>query len=84
MRITPSEVGDGDVVAVDDDQDLLEAVLSADQVLKDQALQMRAALEASGLDDGPISVHDKMVVMGLPGRSQGHCAIARRTRGSMG
>ncbi len=27
---------------------------------------MRAALEASGLDHGPISVHDKMVAMGLP------------------
>ena len=27
---------------------------------------MRAALEASGLDHGPISVHDKMHVMGLP------------------
>jgi len=37
----------------------------SDQV-KDQALQVRAALEASGLDHGPISVHDKMVAMGLP------------------
>ena len=27
---------------------------------------MRAALEASGLDHGPISVHDKMAAMGLP------------------
>ena len=27
---------------------------------------MRAALEASGLDHGPISVHDKMHAMGLP------------------
>ncbi len=34
--------------------------------LKDQALQVRAALEASGLDHGPISVHDKMTAMGLP------------------
>lgn len=33
--------------------------------VKDQALQVRAALEASGLDHGPISVHDKMAAMGL-------------------
>lgn len=32
---------------------------------KEQALQVRAALEASGLDHGPISVHDKMQAMGL-------------------
>lgn len=32
---------------------------------KAQAVQVRAALEASGLDHGPISVHDKMHVMGL-------------------
>ena len=30
-----------------------------------QALQVRAALESSGLDHGPISVHDKMKAMGL-------------------
>lgn len=34
--------------------------------VKDQALQVRAALEASGLDHGPVSVHDKMEAMGLP------------------
>ena len=34
--------------------------------VKNQALQVRAALEASGLDHGPISVHDKMHAMGLP------------------
>lgn len=33
--------------------------------VKEQALQVRAALEASGLDHGPISVHDKMHTMGL-------------------
>lgn len=33
--------------------------------VKEQALQVRTALEASGLDHGPISVHDKMHVMGL-------------------
>jgi putative transposase len=36
----------------------------ADEV-KAQAVQVRAALEASGLDHGPISVHDKMHAMGL-------------------
>jgi putative transposase len=30
-----------------------------------EAVQVRAALEASGLDHGPISVHDKMRAMGL-------------------
>ncbi len=33
--------------------------------VKHQALQVRAALESSGLDHGPISVHDKMHAMGL-------------------
>lgn len=33
--------------------------------VKEQAVQVRAALEASGLDYGPISVHDKMHAMGL-------------------
>jgi putative transposase len=36
-----------------------------DQV-KEQAVGVRAALEASGLDHGPISVHEKMRAMGLP------------------
>lgn len=34
--------------------------------VKAQAVAVRAALEASGLDHGPISVHDKMHAMGLP------------------
>lgn len=34
--------------------------------VKAQAVQVRAALESSGLDHGPISVHDKMTAMGLP------------------
>jgi putative transposase len=34
--------------------------------VKEQAIGVRAALEASGLDHGPISVHDKMRAMGLP------------------
>jgi putative transposase len=33
--------------------------------VKTQAVQVRAALEASGLDHGPISVHEKMKTMGL-------------------
>ena len=33
--------------------------------IKQQALGVRAALESSGLDHGPISVHDKMHAMGL-------------------
>lgn len=33
--------------------------------LKAQAVAVRAALEASGLDHGPISVHEKMRTMGL-------------------
>ncbi len=37
-----------------------------DQETKDQAISVRAALETSGLDHGPISVHDKMASMGLP------------------
>lgn len=32
---------------------------------KDEALRVRAALESSGLDHGPISVHDKMVALGM-------------------
>lgn len=33
--------------------------------VKEQAVAVRAALEASGLDHGPISVHEKMRAMGL-------------------
>lgn len=33
--------------------------------VKQQAIDVRAAMEASGLDHGPISVHDKMHAMGL-------------------
>lgn len=36
----------------------------ADEVKK-QAVAVRAALEASGLDHGPISVHDKMTAIGM-------------------
>ena len=34
--------------------------------LKAQAVVVRAALEASGLDHGPINVHEKMRTMGFP------------------
>lgn len=33
--------------------------------VKQQALGVRAALESSGLDHGPISVHDKMLALGI-------------------
>lgn len=33
--------------------------------VREQAIKVRAALEASGLDHGPISVHEKMRMMGL-------------------
>lgn len=33
--------------------------------LKQETLKVRAALESSGLDHGPISVHDKMVSLGM-------------------
>jgi putative transposase len=44
--------------------------------VKEQALQVRAALEASGLDHGPISVHDKMHAMGL-GQVPSTASLAR-------
>lgn len=33
--------------------------------VKQQAVRVRAALESSGLDHGPISVHDKMLAVGM-------------------
>jgi putative transposase len=44
--------------------------------VKAQAVGVRAALEASGLDYGPISVHDKMHAMGL-GRVPSTASLAR-------
>ncbi|WP_425560807.1 helix-turn-helix domain-containing protein, partial [Microbacterium paludicola] len=38
---------------------------SVTAAVKADAIAVRAALERSGLDHGPISVHDKMLVMGL-------------------
>lgn len=46
---------------------------------KTWALQVRAALEASGLDHGPISVHDKMRALGFP-RVPSIAALARMFR----
>ena len=39
--------------------------LKLTDVVREQAIGVRAALEASGLDHGPISVHDKMCAMGM-------------------
>lgn len=47
--------------------------------VKAQAVAVRAALEASGLDHGPISVHDKMRAMGLP-QVPSTAALARTFR----
>ncbi len=48
--------------------------------VKGQAVQVRAALEASGLDHGPISVHDKMRAMGLDAPSVASLARIFRER----
>lgn len=48
---------------------------------KQQALEVRASLEASGWDHGPISVHDKMLAMGLPAPSIASLARIFRERG---
>ena len=43
--------------------------------VKDQAVKVRAAMESSGLDHGPISVHDKMKSLGMDAPST--AALAR-------
>lgn len=53
--------------------------ISADQ--RRQALAVRAALASSGLDNGPISVHDKMEAMGLPAPSPASLARIFRAEG---
>ncbi len=35
------------------------------EALKDEAVKVRSAMESSGLDHGPISVHDKMLSLGM-------------------
>lgn len=52
-----------------------------DETVKDQAVNVRAALEASGWDAGPISVHDKMTAMGLDAPSVASLARIFRERG---
>lgn len=49
--------------------------------LKDQAVVVRNALEASGWDHGPISVYDKMLAMGLQPPSVASLARIFRERG---
>lgn len=46
-----------------------------EETVKDQAVKVRAALESSGLDHGPISVHDKMKALGMAAPST--AALAR-------
>jgi putative transposase len=48
--------------------------------LKDEALKVRAALESSGLDHGPISVHDKMLSLGMQAPSMASLARIFRER----
>nr|WP_235045974.1 integrase core domain-containing protein [Paeniglutamicibacter gangotriensis] len=48
--------------------------------LKDESLKVRAALESSGLDHGPISVHDKMLSLGMQAPSVASLARIFRER----
>ena len=48
--------------------------------LKDAAVKVRAALESSGLDHGPISVHDKMASLGMQAPSVASLARIFRER----
>jgi putative transposase len=52
-----------------------------DATTKEQALGVRAALESSGLDYGPISVHDKMLALGLDAPSVASLARIFRETG---
>ncbi len=49
--------------------------------IKDQAAAVRASLASSGLDHGPVSVHDKMKQMGLDAPSPAWLARLFRERG---
>lgn len=49
--------------------------------VKQQALGVRAALESSGLDHGPISVHDKMLSLGMAAPSIASLARIFRDKG---
>lgn len=52
-----------------------------EEEVKQQALGVRAALESSGLDHGPISVHDKMLTLGMAAPSVAALARIFRDRG---
>ena len=47
---------------------------------KDEAVKVRAAMESSGLDHGPISVHDKMNALGMEAPSPASLARIFRER----
>lgn len=49
--------------------------------VKQQALDVRAALEHSGLDHGPISVHEKLKSLGMPAPSEASLARIFRETG---
>lgn len=51
------------------------------ETLKDQAVAMRKTLEDSGWDHGPISVHDKMLKLGMQAPSVAVLARVFRERG---
>ena len=51
------------------------------EAVRSQALEVRAALERSGLDHGPISVHDKMASMGPKAPSPAWLARLFRDQG---
>lgn len=54
---------------------------SVPEALKDEAVKVRSAMESSGLDHGPISVHDKMVSLGMDPPSVASLARIFRERG---
>lgn len=52
-----------------------------DEDVKQQALDVRAALERSGLDHGPISVHEKLNALGMRAPSEASLARIFRDKG---
>jgi putative transposase len=54
---------------------------SIPEEVKRQSIAVRAALEQSGLDHGPVSVHDKMRMLGLPAPSPASLARIFRDAG---
>lgn len=53
---------------------------SVPEALKDEAVKVRSAMEFSGLDHGPISVHDKMLSLGMDAPSVAPLAQIFRAR----